>query len=125
MKLVEKWPLIEAKSEPGADLTIKGALRLVREGKTSSGNAEWYTPPCYVEAARTVMGSIDCDPATCDIAQETVRASVYHTVHDDGLSHTWTGNVFHNPLYRMPDVSDFTGKLCAELSTGNVNQAFS
>ena len=41
----------------------------------NSCNNEWYTPPKFIEAAREVMGSIDLDPATSKVAQETVIGS--------------------------------------------------
>ena len=45
----------------------------------NSGENEWYTPPDYIEAARTVMGEIDVDPASSDLAQRTVQAAKYFT----------------------------------------------
>ena len=43
--------------------------------KAFSGNNEYYTPGQFIEAAREVMGEIDLDPASCALAQETVRAN--------------------------------------------------
>jgi phage N-6-adenine-methyltransferase len=84
---------------------------------------EWYTPARYVEAARQVMGSIDLDPATCDHAQQTVRAAAYFTKEQDGLAQQWTGNVWINPPYSFPLIERFASKLLDEVMAGHVDQA--
>lgn len=60
---------------------------------------EWFTPAQYVDAARRVMGSIDLDPASCEQANRTVKATRYYTKEDDGLSKEWVGNVWLNPPF--------------------------
>lgn len=35
---------------------------------------EWYTPPETLELVRGVLGEIDLDPASCEVAQQTVGA---------------------------------------------------
>ncbi len=60
---------------------------------------EWYTPARYVEAARDVMGGIDLDPASSEIANQTVKAERYYTKAENGFTHPWYGNVWLNPPY--------------------------
>ena len=87
----------------------------------NSGNNEWYTPSEYIESARAVMGSIDLDPASSDIANETVRAEIFYTSEINGLSHSWSGNVWLNPPYSSELIVSFVDKLIGELE--NVKQA--
>jgi len=52
----------------------------------ASGENEWYTPPEYVKAVREIMGGIDCDPASSEKANRTIKADTFFTIDDDGLS---------------------------------------
>ncbi len=68
--------------------------------KHSALTNEQYTPAIIVEMVREVLGSIDLDPATSKLANETVGASKIITL-EDGPEATfetaWEGNVFLNP----------------------------
>ena len=77
----------------------------------NTGNQEWYTPPHIVAAAREVMGGIDLDPASCELANENVRAKRFYTLADDGLSQPWKGRVWLNPPYSSGVIDRFIGYL--------------
>lgn len=65
----------------------------------SSASVEWYTPPGYVQAARTLMGEIDLDPASCAEANRLVQAATFYTRQQDGYTRPWWGRVWLNPPY--------------------------
>lgn len=88
-----------------------------------TGEVEWYTPAEYIESARVVMGGIDLDPASSDLAQQTVKAGSYFTLEKNAFDRNWFGNVFLNPPYKMPDVAQFVVKLTDEIEAGRVLQA--
>lgn len=88
-----------------------------------TGDPESYTPAKYIVAARQVMGAIDLDPASNDLAQQTVAAKRWFDKEDDGLSHPWKGRVFINPPYSFPTIEHFIAKLCVHCERGEVTQA--
>jgi ParB family chromosome partitioning protein len=83
-----------------------------------TGDQESYTPAIYIEAARAVMGSIDLDPASNEIAQRVVKAKTFFSKEEDGLIHDWNGNIFLNPPYSHPEIAHFIEKLLKELKDG-------
>jgi ParB family chromosome partitioning protein len=89
----------------------------------NSGNNEWYTPPMFVEAARAVMGSIDTDPASSEVANRTVKAGQYFDAAANGLSQAWAGNVWMNPPYAQPLIAEFAGALCRKYKAKEIAQA--
>ncbi|GHU34913.1 hypothetical protein FACS1894105_02560 [Clostridia bacterium] len=89
----------------------------------NSGNNEWYTPSDYIEAARTVLGAIDLDPASSDLANETVKAVRYYTLEDSGLAKDWSGRVWMNPPYSSELIPLFAEKLARHYRSGDVSEA--
>lgn len=89
----------------------------------NSGNNEWYTPVKILEIARSVMGSIDTDPASSEMANRNVKATTFYTEEDDGLKRDWAGNIWLNPPYAQPAIQNFSDKLIEEIKKGNVKQA--
>jgi hypothetical protein len=88
-----------------------------------TGENEWYTPARYVELARRVLGTIDVDPASNDIAQQTVRAATYYTAETNGLDKPWRGKVWMNPPYSRELIGRFIGKLVEEHQSGRCTEA--
>ena len=116
----------QAKAEARENDTIvtrADVLEMVRKPHVAynSGNNEWYTPSEYIEAARAVMGEINLDPASSEIANKTVKADHIYTVEDNGLEKPWFGNVWLNPPYAIDLIGKFAEKVVNEL--GNIKQA--
>jgi len=108
------------------------AYRLLADGNgkettahvsNNSGENEWYTPPEFIAAARGTMGKIDLDPASCEFANCTVKATTIFTKDDDGLTKGWAGNVWLNPPYAQPLIGQFAEQITAEVESGHVKQA--
>jgi len=89
----------------------------------NSGQNEWYTPAAFVAAARECMGGIDTDPASSEIANGTVGASVFYTVDDDGLSMVWAGRVWMNPPYSQPLIARFCAAVADKYDTDEIDCA--
>jgi len=88
-----------------------------------TGNNEWYTPPDIIEAAREVLKIINVDPASCEKANEVVQADIFYTEKDDGRTKDIKGNVWMNPPFSQPEVSQFVEKVCKAYEGGDVSQA--
>lgn len=89
----------------------------------NSGENEWYTPPVFIEAAREVMGDIDLDPASSEVADRTVKATTFYSKDDNGLKLPWYGRVWLNPPYAQPLIQFFAEKVVAEYDADNIEQA--
>lgn len=88
-----------------------------------TGNNEWYTPPDIIEAARKAMGGIDCDPASSQAANKTVKAKTIYTVEDNGIIQKWEGRVWMNPPFSQPEVSQFSDAVATKYASGEIKQA--
>ena len=110
----------------GEELTSVGLRQLAAQKPhvfNNSGNNEWYTPQVYIEAAREVMGSIDTDPASSDIANKIVKATTYFAIQDDGRMKQWVGNIWLNPPYAQPFVAEFCELLVEKYKDKEIQQA--
>ena len=89
----------------------------------NSGNNEWYTPADYIALAREVMGGIDTDPASSEIANRTVQAAQIFTAEDNGLTKQWRGRVWCNPPYAQPLITEFSEAIVSKYESGEIEQA--
>jgi len=86
----------------------------------NTGDNEWYTPPAFIKAATAVLGGIDLDPASSEIANRTVKAKSFYTEDDDGLSQDWPiGRIWMNPPYAQPAINRFCIRIVDEVSRGS------
>lgn len=99
-----------------------------RAAKHSCKTNDHYTPGPYVEATRKALGgSIDLDPASSALANETVRATSFFTKEDNGLNRPWGGAALLNPpggkLYNASSQKVWFCKLGGEYVVGRVESA--
>jgi phage N-6-adenine-methyltransferase len=87
---------------------------------TQSDSNEWYTPAHIIDLARETLGGIDLDPASCELANQTVQAEHYYTEDDNGLSLPWNGRVWMNPPYGEL-AGKFVHRFVSEYQAGNID----
>ncbi len=113
-----------ARADENSGVSTAQLIIYLRTGSQgSSVTFECYTPAIYIEAARTVLGEIDLDPASSTDANATVQAAQIFTEDDDGLEQDWHGRVFLNPPYGRSLTSQFVAKLVNEHAAGHVSAA--
>ena len=95
----------------------------------SSESNEWYTPASYVNAARVLMSGIELDPASCELANQTVKATKFYSKEQNGLLQNWHArSMWLNPPYGKTDTGKsnqeiWTHRLIAEYESGNIQEA--
>lgn len=122
-KVIEQGTLETKEALRRGEISINKAYEELQKPHVAynSGNNEWYTPKEFIEAATAVMGGIDLDPASSEIANKTVNAKRFYTVEDNGLEKPWFGRVWMNPPYASDLIGKFAEKLVFELP--NISQA--
>lgn len=89
----------------------------------SNESDQWYTPPSLILRVKECFdGTIDLDPASCEVANRTVGAKHFYTEQQDGLIQDWFGKVFCNPPYSSPLIGNFTQKGVNEFLTGKTQE---
>ena len=111
---------------------------MLYEVQQNGKSNEWYTPLTVIKAVRDVLGSIELDPASCEVANRTVGALRYFTKEDNGLQQAWLARtLFVNPPYsyegtkrgmefgkrQVSIMKLWIEKLIAEYGAGNVIEA--
>lgn len=57
-----------------------------------SGNVEYYTPAEVLACVHQMFPVIDLDPASCELANQNVKAKQIFTIEDNALTKDWVGN---------------------------------
>src|SRR5262249_4144059 len=93
--------------------TFDHAREKARENRVNGRgkNNEWFTPPDILEMARSALGAIDLDPASCEEANQAVKAARFYSLKDDGLKQEWHGRIWLNPPFSWPEIEQFITKL--------------
>jgi hypothetical protein len=100
----------------------------------SKSHDEWYTPTNIVGIARSTMGMISLDPASCLQAQCTVDAEFAFGKLENGLKQDWWGGVWLNPPYckdpdvygdNLPGTHHWLSKAIAEYRSGKIEELVS
>lgn len=91
----------EVPVETPVEAPVAAATEASAPVQHSSASNEHYTPKAIVDAARTVLGGIDLDPASCELGNSVVGALAWYgpgsELAEDGLAEPWLGRVFLNP----------------------------
>lgn len=110
--------------EAMAEQEIPSASGVLNHRAQGTGQNEWYTPAEYIQAVRDVLGTIDLDPASSEVANKVVGADRFFTAEDDGLTEDWTAKtLWMNPPYAQPLISQFIEKLALSFLEGQVLEA--
>ena len=68
---------------------------------TKAETTHWYTPAHIINKIKkdVFKNKPFLDPASCAEANKVIRANVFYTVDDDGLTKDWEHNVYVNPPF--------------------------
>lgn len=90
----------------------------------TSGAVDWYTPQFIVDAARSVLGSIELDPASCEAANRWIKAKRIYTKDDDGLAHEWSAStVWMNHPFGRKSNRQWIEKLLGHYADNDIDAA--
>ncbi len=121
-----------AKAQRVAGLSFRGALAelsapleaAANHRALGTGENEWYTPPDVLEDVRALLGGIELDPASSEVAQDYVKAGRFFSQEDNALTQRWDAKtVFLNPPYAQPAIALFAEKMVDEYRLGHTREA--
>lgn len=96
--------IVSAENQSRADITRLGYIGR-RPGAEKRDADSWFTPDLYLDSVRAVLGSIDLDPFSSEVANRTVKAAHIFTLEKSAFDHPWNVcdnvRVFMNPPYSM------------------------
>jgi len=121
-KCKKRLPPYPGKGRTKRFCSAKCRLVAHRKGIKEMRPNVFFTPSHIVEHGRAAMTSIDLDPASCEAANATIKATAFFDEKQDGLQHDWIGNIWLNaPWGKFHPL--FIRKLVAEYHAGRVKQA--
>lgn len=90
---------------------------------TSMATVECYTPTLITDRLPLALGGpVDLDPASCAVANRTVRATRFYTEADDGYMRDWRSpRLFLNPPF--DDTPRWVRRLATAYAAGEVGAA--
>jgi ParB family chromosome partitioning protein len=120
-----KTELLQIAREKNPEIQKDIVDKIINKPHVSNGTGdnEWYTAVEYIESARKVLGGIDLDPASCQLANTVVKASEFYTIETNGLNQEWHGKIWMNPPYSVKDNPQFIDKLVTEYNAGHIESA--
>lgn len=81
----------------------------------------WLTPSHIIDDARAVMGGIELDPASCQVANDVIGAERFFDEAQDGLAQSWAcESLWCNPPYSKNRL--WVPRFVEAVSTGEAKQ---
>jgi ParB family chromosome partitioning protein len=114
------WLPNSTRTKPRPQHLLPGMSGAFDMGQREITGDDFYTNEIIIDAARTLMGGIDLDPASHAIANRVVRATRFFTVSDDGLLQRWSGRVWLNPPFSHWD--EWVVKVLSEWRAGGIQE---
>ena len=87
----------------------------------SKNSDNYYTPSALIEIERRVMGGVDLDPCSSELANKTVQANRIYTLENSMFRNSLACESMHfNPPYSNP--APYVDRVVFEFEQGNIGQ---
>jgi len=87
----------------------------------SKGSDNYYTPSALIEVEKRVMGVVDLDPCSSELANKIVNANRIYTLENSMFRNSLACDSMHfNPPYSNP--MPFVERVVSEYQQGNIGQ---